>query len=198
MVAAALLNYEPARSAVLAAAPIMVSLITAPRPEPKSEPPVEIPPPKPRPVVKPKPPKPVMLAAPTPAPAVMSAPPLPPEPEPAPAPEPVAAPPAPVAVVPPPEPITPPVFNADYLDNPPPPYPMTARRSGQQGRVVLRVLVTPAGTAGAVEVRDSSGHMRLDEAARDTVRQWRFVPAKRGAQLIPAWVLIPISFRLEG
>jgi protein TonB len=98
----------------------------------------------------------------------------------------------------PPEPITPPIFNADYLDNPPPPYPMSARRSGQQGRVVLRVLVTPAGTAEEVEVRDSSGHVRLDEAARDTVRHWRFVPAKRGAQPIPAWVLIPISFRLKG
>ena len=196
VVLAALMSYEPARSALAAAAPIMVSLITAQRAEPKPEPPVEVPPPKPKPVVRPKPPEPVMIAAPTPAPAVMSAPPLPPEP-PAPAPEVQAPVPAPVAAVPL-EPITPPIFSADYLDNPSPLYPLASRRSGQQGRVVLRVLVNTSGTADQVQVHASSGHVRLDESARDTVLQrWRFVPAKRGAQAIPAWVLIPISFGLD-
>jgi len=38
----------------------------------------------------------------------------------------------------------------------------------------------------------------LDHAARDTVRGWRFAPARRGDVPVPAWVLIPISFRLEG
>jgi periplasmic protein TonB len=200
VVLAALLSYAPARSAMLAAAPIMVSLITAQRAEPKPEPPVEIPPPKPKPVVRPKPPEPVMIAAPTPAPAVMAAPPLPPEP-PAPAPEVQAPVPAPVAAVPLEpliSPITPPIFTADYLDNPSPLYPLASRRSGQQGRVVLRVLVNTNGTADLVQVHASSGHVRLDESARDTVLQrWRFVPAKRGAQPVPAWVLIPISFGLD-
>jgi periplasmic protein TonB len=195
LVLGALMSYEPARSALAAAAPIMVSLITAPRAEPKPEPPVEIPPPRPKPVVKPKPPEPVMLAAPTPAPAVMSAPPLPPEPPPVP--EVQAPPPAPVAAAPA-EPVTPPIFNADYLDNPKPVYPLASRRSGQQGRVILRVLVNVSGTADEVQVRDSSGHVRLDEAARDTVQRWRFVPAKRGAQPVAAWVLIPITFGLDG
>ena len=197
VVLAALMSYEPARSAVLAAAPIMVSLITTQRAEP--EPPVEIPPPKPKPVVKPKPPEPVMIAAPTPAPAVMSAPPLPPEPAP-PVPEIKVPEPAPVATVPVEpliSPITPPIFNADYLDNPRPPYPLASRRSGQQGRVILRVLVSANGTADEVQVRESCGFVRLDEAARDTVRGWRFVPAKRGTQPIAAWVLIPISFGLD-
>jgi periplasmic protein TonB len=195
LVLAALMSYEPARSALAAAAPIMVSLLTAPRAEPKPEPPVEIPPPKPKPVVKPKPPEPVVIAAPTPAPAVMSAPPLPPEP-PAPQVEAPPPPPAPVAAAPA-EPVTPPIFNADYLDNPKPVYPLASRRSGQQGRVILRVLVGVNGTAEEVEIRHSCGHVRLDEAARDTVRNWRFVPAKRGSQPVAAWVLIPISFGLD-
>ena len=196
VVLAALMSYEPARAALAAAAPIMVSLITTPRAEPKPEPPVEIPPPKPRPVVKPKPPEPVMLAAPTPAPAVMSAPPLPPEPEPLPAPEPVAVAPAPIVAAAP-EPVTPPIFDADYLDNPEPYYPTAAKRSGQQGRVILRVLVSANGTADEVQIRESCGFARLDEAARESVRNWRFVPAKRGAQPVPAWVLIPVSYHLK-
>ena len=39
--------------------------------------------------------------------------------------------------------------------------------------------------------------VRLDDAARATVLRWKFVPARRGSEPVPAWVLIPISFRLE-
>ena len=183
----ALLAFEPARTAILLAAPVMVSLITPQRVEPAPKA-VEVPP-KPRPVVKPPPkPEPMPLTtapveAPSPSPIIV--PPPAPLPEPAPI---VAA--APV--------ITAPIFAADYLDNPPPSYPVVSRRAGEQGRVVLRVLVNPGGRADDVEIRNSSGHARLDEAAREAVRRWRFVPAKRGNEPVPAWVLIPISFRLEG
>ena len=94
--------------------------------------------------------------------------------------------------------VTQPNFSADYLENPAPPFPSASRRAGEQGRVLLRVLVNVRGTADEVQVRTSSGHARLDESARDTVRRWRFVPARRGAEPTAAWVLIPISFRLEG
>jgi protein TonB len=63
---------------------------------------------------------------------------------------------------------------------------------------VLRVLVDPAGRAAEVQVHTSCGHARLDEAARETVRRWKFIPARRGSETVAAWVLIPISFRLEG
>ena len=188
----ALISYEPARSALLAMAPIMVSLVSPPKPEAKPPAPK---PPKPKSVVKPLPPKPPeplpLITAPIEAPSPVIAPPPPPPPEPAP----VVV--APVVVAPPPV-VTAPIFAADYLDNPAPPYPSLARRAGEQGRVVLRVLVSPGGKADAVEIRTSSGHRRLDESARDTVRRWRFIPAKRGDEPVQAWVLIPISFRLEG
>jgi protein TonB len=96
-----------------------------------------------------------------------------------------------------PLPIIPPNFNAAYLDNPAPVYPPLARRSGEQGRVVLRVLVTPTGTADAVELRTSSGSARLDQAAIETVKRWRFVAARQGEQTVAAWVLVPITFSLE-
>lgn len=93
---------------------------------------------------------------------------------------------------------TPPVFNAGYLRNPPPRYPLAARRNGEQGTVTLRVLVSVDGVPASVSVEKTSGSVRLDHAARDTVSSWRFVPARRGAQPVEAWVLVPIVFRLEG
>jgi protein TonB len=195
---AVLLSYEPARKALLAAAPIMVDLIVPPRfEEPKIEPlkpkpPTEVPKPKPmarKPVERPIAPPVIAAPAEAPSPVVVA----PPAPAPAP-PGPIDAGPAGGGS----GGLTQPIFNADYLDNPAPVYPGSSRRQGEQGRVMLRVLVNVAGTADDVQVRTSSGFPRLDESARETVRRWRFVPAKRGAEPVAAWVLIPISFRLEG
>lgn len=94
--------------------------------------------------------------------------------------------------------VTPPTFNASYLRNPPPRYPLIARRNGEQGTVTLRVLVTREGVPASVSVERTSGSGHLDNAALETVRTWRFVPARQGAQPIEAWVLVPIVFRLEG
>jgi TonB family protein len=83
--------------------------------------------------------------------------------------------------------MTAPVFDAAYLDNPSPAYPQLSRRMREEGRVILRVLVNPGGRADEVQVHASSGYPRLDDTARETVKQWKFVPAKRGAQPVPAW-----------
>lgn len=87
-------------------------------------------------------------------------------------------------------------FDADYLNNPAPVYPAAARRAGEQGRVLLLVKVSPQGQAEQVELRQGSGFSRLDEAAMTAVRQWRFVPARRGDEPIAASVIVPITFRL--
>ncbi len=68
---------------------------------------------------------------------------------------------------------------------------------GEQGKVLLRAHVLPNGTADGVEIKRSSGSPRLDNAALEAVRKWRFVPAKQGGQAIGAWVQIPINFSLE-
>jgi protein TonB len=185
---ATLLSYEPARKALLATAPVMVNLIAPPKVEPpQPRPPTELP--KPKPIVKhvqrPVEPPPILTAPATAASPVIAAPPPPVEPAPIVAPAPVVA------------QVTQPIFNAAYLDNPAPAYPPLSRRGGEQGRVILRVLVNIKGTADEVQVRTSSGFARLDDAARDTVQRWKFVPALRGAEPVAAWVLIPVSFRLE-
>lgn len=88
-------------------------------------------------------------------------------------------------------------FDADYLRNPRPPYPAISRRMREEGKVTLRVLVTPDGSADSVEIKSSSGSARLDEAALRTVRQWRFIPARRGDVAVQSWVLVPVIFKLE-
>jgi periplasmic protein TonB len=88
-------------------------------------------------------------------------------------------------------------FDAEYLHNPKPDYPWVARRRGDEGKVMLRVRVSAQGNALAVEVSQSSGAAVLDEAARDAVLRWRFVPARRGSEAIESWVGVPIAFRLD-
>jgi protein TonB len=113
---------------------------------------------------------------------------------------PVAAPPqAPAAAASPavgPAPVLPPDYRAAYLNNPAPPYPHGARRAGEQGTVLLRVLVGSDGAPVRVELDGSSGSGSLDAAARAAVQRWRFAPARRGDEPVEAWVRIPVVFRL--
>jgi protein TonB len=89
-------------------------------------------------------------------------------------------------------------FDADYLRNPAPVYPPMSRRRGEQGEVRLLVAVSAAGVPERIEIRHSSGYPRLDEAAARAVREWRFVPARRGDRPVAASVVVPVVFRLEG
>lgn len=92
---------------------------------------------------------------------------------------------------------TDPVFDAAYLHNPPPEYPLSAKRHGVQGKVLLNVAVSKEGSARDVSVATSSGSSLLDEAARDAVVNWRFVPAKRGNEIVEARVIVPVLFKLN-
>jgi protein TonB len=93
--------------------------------------------------------------------------------------------------------VEPPRFGAAYLNNPAPDYPLMARSSGQQGRVLLKVLVTENGAAETVVLATSSGFERLDQAAIEAVKKWSFNPAKRSSQPISAYVLVPVKFSLN-
>lgn len=93
-------------------------------------------------------------------------------------------------------PLTPPLFDVSYLNNPAPDYPASAKRRRIQGTVRLAVEVTAEGRAAHVRVETGSGFAPLDQAALAAVRQWRFVPAKRGSQAVAAPVIVPIEFRL--
>lgn len=90
-----------------------------------------------------------------------------------------------------------PDYKASYLNNPRPAYPMAARRMGWQGRVILNVEVLAQGACGAVSVLHSSGHEVLDSAAMNTVKGWRFTPARHAGHAATQWFKVPIVFSFE-
>ncbi|MDR1934436.1 MAG: energy transducer TonB [Candidatus Accumulibacter sp.] len=92
---------------------------------------------------------------------------------------------------------TEPNFRAKYLSNPPPAYPPASVRRQEEGTVILKVRVTADGRADELSVDQGSGFARLDQAAVDAVRHWRFVPARRGEENVPGWVRVPVRFSLE-
>lgn len=94
-------------------------------------------------------------------------------------------------------PPTPPRFDAAYLENPRPAYPLISRRMGEQGKVLLRVSVDAAGRPVDVQLNTGSGSPRLDDAALEAVRRWRFAPARLGDLPVAASVIVPIVFSLK-
>jgi protein TonB len=93
--------------------------------------------------------------------------------------------------------IEPPKFGVAYLNNPKPNYPNLSRRVGQRGLVFLKVFVDVNGLPANVELGTSSGFERLDNAALEAVKQWKFIPARKNNQPMSAWVTVPISFALD-
>lgn len=88
-------------------------------------------------------------------------------------------------------------YDAAYLQNPKPSYPALSRRLGEEGKVLLKVRVGSDGRPLAVDLEKSSDFERLDNAARQVVQHWRFVPARRGDEAVEASVIVPIVFRLD-
>jgi periplasmic protein TonB len=78
-----------------------------------------------------------------------------------------------------------------------PSYPSSARRMGIQGMTTLRVYVAADGLVAEVLIHESAGHPDLDNAAAEAVKRWRFEPARRGAEAVGVWVLLPVEFRLR-
>lgn len=93
--------------------------------------------------------------------------------------------------------MTPPRFDANYLDNPPPVYPPLSRKLGEEGKVILCVHVDSGGLPTRVEIHAGSGSSRLDQAAERAVWRWKFVPARRGGETLAASVVVPIVFNLR-
>jgi len=183
---------------------IEVSLIAAQpaAPQPQVQPPPEPPKPQPKqakPVEKPAPKKP---DKPKPKPTAKPAPRSEPAPEPAeesPAPM-LQAPPAPVEAkptAPAPAPFVEASYKSPSLHNPPTRYPRIALERQWEGAVTLRVQVLANGSAGEIKVERTSGHEILDQATIEQVRDWRFIPARKGDQAVVSWVIIPIEYKLK-
>ena len=179
-----------------------------PPPEPPPPPPKVVdtppPPPPPRETVRPTeaPPPPTAITLPTAPPE-----PPPPAPEPAPVvvapPPPVPPPPAPPTTAPPAPPAPQPAVRSlgdagiEYTRAPLPVYPPYSLRLRETGDLLLRVLVNEQGKVERAEVQKTSGHPRLDNAAREAAMKAAFKPYLEGGRAVPVWVVVPFSFKVD-
>ncbi len=210
----ALTQIEPPKVIVGNAAPLEVSFVTPDAPaEMEVPPPPDDPPP---PEIPPPPPIDIAVAPPDDLPppefSIEAPPPKPPEPpKPKPVPPKVVQQPRPPSPAPPAEaqassaPIAPraagpQTVNASQvgvLTPASPIYPTRSKRAGDQGAVMVKVLVDTSGRPSQVVLQTSSGHPELDEAALSGVRAARFRPFVDAGVAQPVWVLYPIKFELK-
>ncbi|PCK33700.1 TonB family protein [Pseudoalteromonas piscicida] len=87
--------------------------------------------------------------------------------------------------------------DANALSNPDPIYPRLSRKFKEQGTVLLKIYIEADGSVSEIEIHESSGHSRLDQSARATVKHWQYQPATQDGQAIGYWYLQPVNFALN-
>ena len=84
----------------------------------------------------------------------------------------------------------------EYIHAPQPVYPQLSRRMGEQGKVILRILVNEKGLPDQVLVQTSSGSARLDEAGRQAALRALFKPYLEDGRAVAVFVIVPLNFQL--
>ncbi len=96
--------------------------------------------------------------------------------------------------------VTPPKSSATYKigseKNPHPTYPLIARKKGWEGRVILQTNVDKEGNVKYIRILESSGFKVFDDVSIQTLKKWKFKPAKMGNKYIEDIVNIPVRFVL--
>ncbi len=90
-----------------------------------------------------------------------------------------------------------PHIDAGHASNPKPPYPLASRRMGEEGTVILSVYILSSGMVDKIRIKKSSGYPRLDNAALEAVKKWRYIPAKNGDTPVAIWHTQAIRFSLK-
>jgi periplasmic protein TonB len=190
---------------------VLAQIIEPPKPVLPPPPviPKETPPPKPEVVKQPsKPPEPQKQAPPQ---ILAVEPPTPAPNAPAPVqiapPAPILPPSVPVAAVvsPAPVPAPPPVpaakvlpfTDADDLYNPNQRYPRMSQTMGEQGTVMVRILIGENGLPKKAELQKTSGFERLDQAALEFVMQSRYKPGTLGGKPTEMWMGREVKYILR-
>jgi TonB family protein len=75
-------------------------------------------------------------------------------------------------------------------------YPLESFVAGEEGAVRLRALVLADGAVENANIEGSSGSVRLDSAAVDLVRTWRYQPAMRDGVAVAARFPVIIDWKL--
>lgn len=84
----------------------------------------------------------------------------------------------------------------EYILPPQTVYPQMSKRMGEQGKVVLRILVNEKGHPDQVQIQTSSGFARLDEAGRQAAMRAVFKPRFEDGRAVAVYVIVPLNFQL--
>jgi periplasmic protein TonB len=96
-----------------------------------------------------------------------------------------------------PEPVVPPSADAQQVNNPAPAYPAISKKLKEEGTVLLTILVTKEGRVAEAQIKTSSGHKRLDDAAVRAIKRWKFNPATQAGEPVDYWYEIDFEFSLR-
>jgi TonB family protein len=77
--------------------------------------------------------------------------------------------------------------------SPDPEYPVKERKTGHEGKVILRLLIDPDGVTHDITVSDSLSPA-FDAAAVEAVQKWKFSPATKNGKQVPVHIVIQIDF----
>jgi TonB family protein len=77
-----------------------------------------------------------------------------------------------------------------------PSYPALSRRMGEEGRATLKLLVSATGEVSQAHISESTGSPRLDAAALEVTRTWKFMPGKVDGTPRCMWGRFAVTFRL--
>lgn len=75
-------------------------------------------------------------------------------------------------------------------------YPDSAQLNGEEGSVLVNAYVRPNGRVSKIKVAQSSGFADLDNAAVQSVLNWRFVPAMQDGDPISDWTAVKVVYQL--
>ena len=74
---------------------------------------------------------------------------------------------------------------------------MVAFKMKIEGKVILVVEVLESGAVNKVAIGESSGNESLDRSALETVKSWKFTPARKNGVIVSQVVRVPITFSLK-
>lgn len=105
-----------------------------------------------------------------------------------------------ITTTPPPLPLQPVMLSRELSVNcperSPPHYPDVSIQLNEQGRVLLRVELDTHGRVSNVQIKRSSGHKRLDDAATNIVKTWHCKPTIRNGEPVAVVAHQPFVFEL--
>jgi TonB family protein len=94
--------------------------------------------------------------------------------------------------------LTPDVVRPELTKRVNPAYPPAAQRKRIEGTVICSALISERGDVEDVKVlRGAGGSSGLNEAAQQSIRQWKFRPAVKDGKRVKVWMTYPIVFKLD-